>query len=156
MSSWRWKCKASASSKLFAWLTNFEKYQLPIGQGPETWLLQPKRLSRGAGKWQCTCRWGPGFSFYSPISRRCPFPNAGQKTQGQQWKGSLHNTGCVLESITWGLLSPWSMAEREWDTENLQDPLLTVTHSHRRPSKATVAFSNFYLQPQGPETFTKK
>ena len=91
--------------------TELWKYQLLLVQEPEIRPPQPKRLSCRARIWQCMYRRGLGLSSYSHISTRCPFPNAGQKMQGQQWKGwkgSLLNPGCVLwiglESIVSGTL----------------------------------------------------
>lgn len=97
--------------------------------------------AKKAGKWQWACRGGPGLSSDSPVPVPCPLPNAGQKTQGQQWKGSLRNLSCVPKSHRVGL--PLLLVR---GTENLQVLLLAATHSHCSPSKAQAAFSNFYLQ----------
>lgn len=96
MSSWRWKCKASASSKLSAWLTNFENISSPLAKSQNLGFPSQKDCFAGLESGNACADQDPGSS-YSPTSIRCPFSNAGQKIQGQQqWKGYFHNPGCIL------------------------------------------------------------
>lgn len=134
MSSWHWKCKASASSKLFAWLTNFENTSSLLAKSQNLGFPSQKGCFAGLESGNACADKGLGSLPTAPLPLDALFLMQGRrKVEGQQqWKAYFHNPGCILgtglESTVWGT------------------PLLLV-HSrkgmrHREPLRSTLCSSS--------------